>query len=183
MSGPFKALPTIAALALLFCPSGLEANSDLSPAQQAAQAELSATIPDKFYTELSYNPNPLKSQIKLKKPENMDRLKVVRDSKEELVIKRALFLDSKTKAASEDEAPKETAASAGDQVPDLMDVPLAPGATLNMNYRYVDYNKMDDTGLPFATPEVPKADYYGKPANGNDQTAHEISFGVKVELQ
>lgn len=64
-----------------------------------------------------------------------------------------------------------------------MDVPLAPGATLNMGYRYLDYKKMDDTGVPFSTNNVPRADYYGKSAEGHDSTAHEISFGVKVDLK
>lgn len=157
--------------------------ADLSSSQQAAQEELSALVPDTFYKELTYNPNPLKTQVQLKKPENMDRIKKAKDSREDTVIKRALSLDVPQKRADKKEAGKETAASAGDQSgPGLMDVPLAPGTTFNMGYRYLDYNKVDDSGLSFATPDLPKADYYGKAAEGQEQSAHEISFGVKVDL-
>lgn len=178
----------MAALTVLIWPATkLQADtadtSELSSAQQAAQDELSSLTPESFYNELSYNPAPLKSQVNLKKPENMDRVKINKDSKEELVIKRALSQDKKSKSKKKAENPKETAASAGDQAPSLMDVPLAPGATLNMGYRYLDYNKMGDSGIPFSTSNVPKADYYGKTPEGHDSTAHEISFGVKVELK
>lgn len=185
-----RSLPLAAALALFIWPAGAWADqaknggADFSPSQKAAQEQLSALTPSTFYNELTYNPDPLKAQINLKKPENMDRIKPAVESKEDLVIKRALSLDCQEKLAEKEDAEKPAAASAGDQAsPSLMDVPLAPGATLNMGYRYLDYNKLNDTGLQFATDNLPNADYYGKPAEGTDQTAHEISLGVKVELK
>ena len=156
----------------------------LSSSQQSAQDDLIALTPGKFYNELTYNPYPLKAQVQLKKPENIDRVKVSKESRENLIIKRALSLDTPVSKKAEAEEGRETAVSAGDQSgPSFMDVPLAPGAKLNMSYRYLDYNKVNDAGLPFATTDVPKAYYYGKPAEGHEQTAHEISFGVQVDLK
>lgn len=106
MPGLFKALSIMAALTVLTLPAKLEASGfvdtdELSSAQQASQDELSSLTPENFYNELSYNPTPLKSHVTLKKPENMDRVKVNNDSKEELVIKRALSQDKKIKAEKE----------------------------------------------------------------------------------
>lgn len=187
----YRTLLSLLMLAALMRPEaglaieGKKNNSALSPSQEAAQEEFNTLVPDSFYKELAYNPNPLKAQVQLKKPKNIDRIKKPEESLEEKVIKRALSLDAPQKQAEQnEEADKATAASAGEQsIQNLMDAPLAPGATLNMGYRYVDYNKVGDSGIPFSTPNVPKADYYGNAAEGHERSAHEISFGVKVDLK
>lgn len=176
-----RLLMTAILAGLILAPLGPARAEDKSPkVAESASADNQTLVPNTFYPGLKFEANPLKAKVDLKKPAVLDPSPIKKDSPEELIIKRAL---SRDKAAPKTQATP-AAKKKDDKKSGLVDVDLGPGAEFTMGYRYLDYGKLDDAGIPFNNDEaLPKADYYGKPANGQEQLAHELSIGVKVDLQ